>query len=137
MKLLNVDTIGTAREKLKTYCHFISPEIETVSLLRAAGRILASDLGSSENIPPYRRSTVDGYAVRSADIGAASDMLPTFLRIAGEVVLGADSSALSVTPGSCVYVPTGGAVPDGADAVVMIEYCETFGADMLAVSRPL
>ena len=136
MKLLNVDTIGTAREKLKTYCHFISPEIEMVGLLRAAGRILASDLGSSENIPPYRRSTVDGYAVRSADIGAASDMLPTFLRIAGEVVLGTDSSALSVTPGSCVYVPTGGAVPDGADAVVMIEYCETFGADMLAVSRP-
>ena len=136
MNLLNVDTISEARDKLEAYSSFISPGVETAGLLQAVGRILASDLKSSENIPPYRRSIVDGYAVRSADIGAASDMLPTFLQIAGEVELGADSSRLTADPGSCVYTPTGGAVPEGADAVVMIEYCESFGDSMLAVSRP-
>ena len=135
MNLLNVDTIDEARNKLEAYCRYISPGTETVSLLHAVGRILAEDLAASENIPPYRRSVVDGYAVRSADIGAASDMLPTFLQIAGEVAMGADSSGLKAGPGSCIYVPTGGAVPDGADAVVMVEYCESFGENMLAVSK--
>ena len=136
MNLLNVDTIGDTRAKLMEHCQLIFPETETVSLIRAAGRILASDLYSSENIPPCRRSTVDGYSVRSADLGAASDMLPTFLHVAGEVLLGRDSSDLSVESGCCIYTPTGGEIPRGADSVVMVEYCETFGDGMLAVSRP-
>lgn len=136
MNLLNVDTIQETRAKLEKYCPFISPGTEQAGLLQAAGRILASDVCASENIPPYRRSTVDGYAVRSADLGAASEMLPTFLRISGEVMLGTDSSGLSAGAGSCVYTPTGGEVVNGADAVVMTEYCETFGDDMVAVSSP-
>ncbi|MBO7710481.1 MAG: molybdopterin molybdotransferase MoeA [Lachnospiraceae bacterium] len=136
MNLLNVDTISETRDKLQTYCRYISPETETVGLIAAAGKILASDICSSENVPPYKRSTVDGYSVRSADLGAASDMLPTFLNVTGEVLLGRDSSGLSAEPGCCVYTPTGGAVPDGADSVVMVEYCESFGDNMLAVSRP-
>lgn len=135
MNLLNVDTIDETRTKLEQYCRLISPEIETADLIQAAGRILASDLHSAENIPPYRRSTVDGYAVSSADLGAASEMLPTFLRVTGEVMLGADSAGLTAGSGCCVYTPTGGEVVNGADAVVMTEYCETFGTDMLAVSR--
>ena len=135
MNLLNVDTISEAREKLKKYSRFISPETKTIGLLEAAGCILASDLCSSENIPPYRRSTVDGYAVSSADLGAASDMLPTFLNITGEVRLGSDSSDLKVGAGTCVYTPTGGEVAHGADSVVMTEYCETFGDSMLAVTK--
>ena len=135
MNLLSVDTIAEARNKLEKYCKEISPKTETVGLVEAAGRILASDLYSSENIPPFRRSTVDGYAVCSSDLGAASDMIPTILRIAGEVNLGRDSSGLSAGPGTCVYTPTGGEIPDGADSVVMVEYCETFGSGMLAVSK--
>jgi len=135
MNLLNVDTIGETRARLMEHCQWISPKTETADLIHAVGRILALDLCSSENIPPYRRSTVDGYAVRSSDIGAASDMLPTFLRVAGEVILGSDSSDLSVEAGCCVYTPTGGEIPRGADCVVMVEYCEAFGDGMLAVSR--
>ena len=78
---------------------------------------------------------MDGYAVRSRDLGAAGDMIPTMLKVRGEVLLGSDSSNLIVEPGCAVYVPTGGYVPEGADAVVMVEYCETFGAGMLAVSK--
>ena len=135
MDLFRVDSIDDAREKLEDRCDSIMPLTENVSLYDAAGRVLAKDLISKENIPPYRRSVMDGYAVRSRDLGAAGDMVPSFLKISGEVLLGTDSSDLFVGPGNCVYVPTGGYVPEGADAVVMVEYCESFGDGMLAVSR--
>ena len=135
MDLLKVDTIKEARSKLAACCEGIMPGTETVGLTEAAGRVLAFDIFSKENIPPYRRSIMDGYAVRSKDLGAAGDMIPTTLKVTGEVQLGTDSSKLSVEPGCCVYVPTGGEVPEGADAVVMVEYCEPFGEDMLAVSK--
>ena len=135
MKLLRVDTVDEARSKLNQYCKDMMPRIETKSLFEAADCILAEDLYSNENIPPYRRSIMDGYAVRSKDLGAAGDMIPTMLKISGEVLLGTDSTGVSVEPGCCVYVPTGGYVPEGADAVVMVEYCEAFGDNMLAVSK--
>ncbi len=135
MKLLRVDTVNEARSKLMDCCADLMLQTEVKGLLDAAGYILAEDIYSKENIPPYRRSIMDGYAVRSRDLGAAGDMIPTMLKVSGEVLLGADSSDLKVEPGCCVYVPTGGYVPDGADAVVMIEYCEPFGNGMLAVSK--
>jgi molybdopterin molybdotransferase len=134
MNLLTVDTIGEARNKLLAFEDFIMPETEHKDLLSALGCILSEDIVSSENIPPYRRSTMDGYAVRSRDVSAAGEMIPSFLRCTGEVLLGEDTTSLRVEPGCCVYVPTGGAVPDGADAVVMTEYCESFAEDMFAVS---
>ena len=136
MNLLKVDTVSEAKEKLTECCAHMMPRTESAGLLEAVGRILAQDIFSGENIPPYRRSIMDGYAVRSKDLGAAGDMIPTILKQTGEVLLGTDQSGLIVEPGCCVYVPTGGYVPEGADAVVMVEYCEPFGADMLAVSKP-
>lgn len=135
MKLLTVDKVSEARRKLKECCGALMPGNESIGLADAAGRILASDIFSKENIPPYRRSIMDGYAVRTADVGAAGDMIPSMLKVSGEVILGSDSTGISVDPGCCVYVPTGGYVPDGADAVVMVEYCEPFGNGMLAVSK--
>lgn len=135
MNLLKVDTVDEARKKLLDCCAMMKPGTELRGLFDAAGRTLAEDLYSKENIPPYRRSIMDGYAVRSKDLGAAGDMIPTVLKIKGEVQLGTDVSELEVEPGSCIYVPTGGYVPEGADAVVMVEYCEPFGPDMLAVSK--
>lgn len=135
MKLLKVDTVNEARNKLMDCCADVMLQTEVRGLLDAAGCVLAEDIYSKENIPPYRRSIMDGYAVRSRDLGAAGDMIPTMLKVKGEVLLGTDASGLKVEPGSCVYVPTGGYVPEGADAVVMIEYCEPFGNGMLAVSK--
>lgn len=135
MKLLKVDTVNDARSKLMDCCADTMLQTEMRDLLDAAGCILAEDIFSNENIPPYRRSIMDGYAVRSRDLGAAGDMIPTMLKVRGEVLLGTDTSDLKVEPGCCVYVPTGGYVPDGADSVVMIEYCEPFGRWMLAVSK--
>ena len=135
MDLLRVDTIDAASGKLEDHCGSIMPRTETVNLYGSIDRVLAQNIISNENIPPYRRSIMDGYAVRSRDLGAAGDMVPSFLKISGEVLLGTDSSDLVLEPGHCIYVPTGGFVPDGADAVVMVEYCEPFGSGMLAVSK--
>ncbi|MDD6816221.1 MAG: molybdopterin molybdotransferase MoeA, partial [Firmicutes bacterium] len=80
-------------------------------------------------VPGFHRSTVDGYAVRSSDTGGASESLPVFLKVIGEVEMG-KAAEMTVGPGECVYVPTGGMVPAGADAMVMVEYCEGFGTPL-------
>lgn len=107
-------------------------ETEEVALENLLGRVLAQDVISGEAVPGFARSTVDGYAVRARETGGASESLPVFFRVAGEVEMG-KSAELMVEPGSCIYVPTGGMIPPGADAVVMVEYCEDFGADQMAI----
>ncbi|RKD98276.1 molybdopterin molybdotransferase MoeA [Halopiger aswanensis] len=89
---------------------------ETVDVERADGRTLAAPLESARNVPHYRRAAMDGYAVRAADTFGASDRSPEVLRIAEGI--GADAA---VEPGTAARVHTGSALPDGADAVVMIE----------------
>ena len=97
MNLLKVDTVNEAKEKLVECCAHLMPRTKSAGLLDAAGRILAEDIFSQENIPPYRRSIMDGYAVRSIDLGAAGDMIPTMLRQTGEVLLGTDQSLPTVS----------------------------------------
>ncbi|MWV40511.1 gephyrin-like molybdotransferase Glp [Natrialba sp. INN-245] len=89
---------------------------ETVDVERADGRVLATDVESSRNVPHYRRAAMDGYAVRAADTFGASDRSPEILRIADGT--GADAA---VEPGTAARVHTGSALPEEADAVVMIE----------------
>ncbi len=91
-----------------------SPATERVALLDAAGRILAQDLVADRDYPPLSRSIRDGYAVRRAD-------LPGTLRVTGEVRAGEAFHGI-VSPGEAVEIMTGAPVPDGADAVVMLEY---------------
>jgi molybdopterin molybdotransferase len=110
-------------------------EQEWVSIEDALGRVLAADLVSEENIPPFRRSTVDGYALRAADTTGCSDSLPAFLQMLGETRMG-EGTDLEVQAEQAVYVPTGGIVPRGADAICMIEYTENF-QDEIAIQRPM
>jgi len=127
MKLLTVDTLGHAREKLWDLVKSWPLETETISLDEAldagVSRILAKDLYVSADVPGFRRATVDGYAVVAADTAGAGEAIPVFLKQAGSVSMG-KSADFSIHPGECAYVPTGGMLPDGADAVVMVEYCE-------------
>ena len=109
--------------------------IENASLLTACGRVLAEDVMSREFVPGFDRSTVDGYAVRAADTFGCSDALPAILEKSGEVLMG-EEAATELRKGCCVAVPTGGAVPPGADAVVMIEYTEDFGDGTVGISKP-
>lgn len=135
MKLLKVDTLDAAVDRIRACSQVIKTETEYVDLTAADGRVAACDVASAEMIPPYRRSTVDGFALRSSDVKAASEMIPTLLKQIGEVSFGCFDAIPELTAGSCVYVPTGGMVPDGADAMVMVEYTEDIGGGQIAVMQ--
>lgn len=111
-------------------------EVETIPTLEAIGRVLAARVTSPQVLPEFRRSTVDGYAVRAADTFGASDTLPAYLRLAGEVPMGRAAEG-EVEPGSLMIVHTGGNVPPGADAVVMIEHTNLTGEHEVEVRRPV
>lgn len=97
---------------------------ETVGLSAALGRVLACDVTASIDVPPFDRANVDGFALRSADTVGASDIAPRRFRLNGEVIVCGHAPALEVTPGCATTIATGGVVPRGADAVVMIEYTD-------------
>ena len=130
MKLLNVDTLDQAREKLLSRAKLWTIKTEIVPSPDSSGRILAGDLFASQDIPGFRRSTVDGYAVISGDTSGAGESSPVFLTLAGSVSMGKPAD-FSLCPGECAYVPTGGMLPEGADAMVMVEYTEASGKNIM------
>jgi len=91
---------------------------ETVSLLHAAGRTLAEPITADRDIPPFPRSTRDGYAIRAADLAT----LPVKLKLIGEIKAGPQQSPSPLNRGEAYSIMTGAPVPQGADAVVMVEY---------------
>ncbi|RKD31079.1 molybdopterin molybdotransferase MoeA [Lacrimispora algidixylanolytica] len=136
MELLRVDTIEAAREKLVNAMQEKKPNIVRLDLLKSLGHILAQDVIAQEPVPSFRRSTVDGYAVVSGNTAGASESLPVLLEMVEEVSMG-HPSCCPVKTGTCGYVPTGGMIPEGADAMVMEEYCEIFDENHLAVYCPV
>ncbi|NLG99254.1 MAG: molybdopterin molybdenumtransferase MoeA [Chloroflexi bacterium] len=96
---------------------------EEIDTIRALGRVTARPVISPEPLPGFSRSTVDGYAVRARDTFGASDSLPAYLALVGEVPMGA-SPGFSIGRGQAALIHTGGMLPDGADAVVMLEYTQ-------------
>lgn len=95
-------------------------EPDSVSLWEAAGRVLAGPVAAQGNVPNHNRSTVDGFAVRASDTFGAVESLPVYLRVTGEIGIGRCAQG-SVGPGQAARIPTGGMLPEGADAVVKIE----------------
>ena len=132
MRLMNTDTLDEARAKLLAEAEKNPPGKERVPFEESLGRILAEDLISEVNIPDFRKSSVDGYAVVSKDTQGVTDSIPVFLDVTDEVAMGHAPSG-TVGPGQAVYVPTGGMLPDGADAMVMVEYAEKFDENSIAV----
>ena len=107
---------------------------EMVSLSAAMGRILAEDIAATEYVPDFDRSTVDGYAVRAKDTFGCTDAIPAILPLQGEVLMG-EGAQFPLNPEECVAVPIGGAVPKGADSVVMVEYTEDYGDGTIGISK--
>lgn len=100
------------------------PKKEIIETVNALGRVLASNVISSETLPAFSRSTVDGYAVRAADTFGASDALPVYLKLIGEVPMGGEPK-FSLCSIETAVIHTGGMIPEGTDAVVMVEYTQT------------
>lgn len=130
--LFSVITLNEAVEVIRERFARIDGR-ESVPLSKALGRTAAVDIESGEYIPGFSRSTVDGYAVRASDTFGCSDSIPAMLDLVGAVEMG--ESACDIGRGQCAYVPTGGELPEGADAVVMIEYAEESGGTVFA-SKP-
>ena len=107
---------------------------EYVGLAAAMGRVLAEDIAATEYVPDFNRSTVDGYAVRARDTFGCTDAIPAILPVQGEVFMG-QGAAFALNPEECVAVPTGGAMPEGADSVVMVEYVEDYGDGTIGVAK--
>lgn len=101
--------------------------VETVSLASANGRVLARDIAASSDVPPFSRAGMDGYALRARDTHGASRAQPRTLRKVGTVYTG-EISTTPVGAGECIEISTGAPLPDGADAVVMVEETDADGA---------
>jgi molybdopterin molybdotransferase len=109
---------------------------ESIPLASALHRVPAAPVTAPHALPGFARSTVDGYAVRAADTYGVSDGLPGYLDVTGAVRMGTVPET-AVSPGTAVTMPTGGALPPGADAVVMVEYTQQAMPGTIEVTRPV
>ncbi len=132
--MLNVKTPEEVLALLEEQFAPLTGRTEPVSLKEAIGRVLAEEIAASEYVPDFDRSTVDGYAVRAADTFGCTDAIPAILPLAGEILMG-EGADRPLQAGTCVAVPTGGAVPRGADSVVMLEYTEDYGDGTIGISK--
>jgi len=115
----------------------IKKTVEKVPLEAAYKRVLAEDVYATINLPPFRRAAMDGYAVISKDTFDASEDDPVALKLK-DVVLAGEIPENKVEEGTCIEVSTGAPIPEGADAVIMIEFTEKKGTDILMLeSVPL
>ena len=132
-EFFQVTPVGDALRRLDAHWR-PSPQSETIATADALDRILASDIASPEQVPAFRKSTVDGYALRAADTFGASQSLPAFLQVGGELTMG-EAPALDVGVGEALLIHTGGMLPGNADAVVMIEHSQASGEHEIEVLR--
>ncbi len=113
-----------------------SVSAEKVKTIDALGRVTARVIRSPIPLPTFKRSTVDGYAVRAPDTYGASESLPAYLRLIGEIHMGS-APGFDINQGETGLIHTGGMLPDTSDAVVMLEYTQTVGMDTIEVLRPV
>ncbi|WP_434301918.1 molybdopterin molybdotransferase MoeA [Clostridium botulinum] len=134
MDLFNVVSIKEAKSLIEKNFN-VKPIKEEVELLSSMDRVIYEDIVSHINVPNFRRSTVDGYAVNSKDVAGASESMPAMMNYRGEVFMGKIPEVNMDFPGDCVYVPTGGMIPEGSDSVVMVEYTERVHEDTVLINK--
>lgn len=135
-ELLTVLTVREAREQLAANLPAELRRSERKPLLQCLGRRLAEPVTARENVPGFARSTVDGYAVRAQDTFGASEGLPAFFTITGEILVGVVPER-EIAPGEAMQIATGAMLPPGADAAVMVEYTEEAGSGCIEVLSPV
>jgi putative molybdopterin biosynthesis protein len=123
-QFLEVISAGEARVRFEQHLDLAPLSAEAVSLADARTRVLAHDVVAAFDAPPFDRANVDGFALRAADTVGASDGNPKIFTLNSEVIACGHAPMLTVGPGTCTTIATGGVIPRGADAVVMIEQTE-------------
>jgi molybdopterin molybdotransferase len=132
-EFFNVLPPDAARELLFSQLTATLPS-EKLATNQALGRVTAVSLDAPHPLPAFRRSTMDGYAVRAADTYGAGEVLPAFLEVVGEVPMGR-AAGIVLGPGQAAVVHTGGMIPGTADAVVQIEHTQVAGEPAGAAGR--
>ncbi|MBI5556427.1 MAG: molybdopterin molybdotransferase MoeA [Deltaproteobacteria bacterium] len=112
----------------------VAPQTDTVPLASALDRITAGRIVSPEDLPTHARSTMDGFAVQAVDTFGASESMPVYLRITGKIAMG-EQPAQMIERGCCAQIPTGGLLPPGTDAVVMLEHTVPIDESMIEIVK--
>ena len=107
---------------------------EPLALEKALHRVLAEEISSPEDLPHFARATMDGYAVRARDTFGASEGIPALLTVAGEIAMGREATD-PIQPGRCLRIATGGMLPPGADAVVMVEQTQALDSQTIEIFK--
>lgn len=105
---------------------------EKIDTANAAGRVMVKEITAPHALPEFKRSTVDGYAVKAGDTHGASESLPAYLTVKGEVPMGGRPD-FELSETECALIHTGGMLPDGADAVVMVEFTQPSGSNQVEI----
>jgi len=126
------DALDLCREQLGTR----RTESEGMPLSGAVGRVLAATVWADGPLPHFPRSTMDGYAVRAADTFSASPSAPAILQLVGSILIGQVPDFV-LQAGQVAEIPTGGMLPAGADAVLMLEYAEQISDATVQAARPV
>jgi len=129
-------TVSEAWARLETNWQPKLTAVETLELTCAHQRILAEPVVAADDVPPFSRSTVDGFAVRAADTFGASEGLPAFLTVMADIQMG-QAAKMQLSLSHTARIATGGMLPPGADAVVMVEYTEEVDSSTVAVVAPV
>jgi len=136
-QFLDVVSAEEARARFEKHLDLTPLAGETVTLGDALTRVLSRDIVAEVDAPPFDRSNVDGFALRASDTGGANPAAVKLLRLNAEVIACGDAPALEVLPGTATTIATGGVIPRGADAVVMVEQTELIeqGAPRIEIAR--
>ena len=128
--------VKTSQEVFSIIDGFEPLEEEFIALEEALGRILSRPILSPEDLPAFSRSSVDGFALRAKDTFGATESMPALCEITGEVIMGEAPEGI-VWSGAAWRIPTGGMLPEGADAVVMLEHCHRLDERTIEITRPV
>jgi len=131
---LELVSIEEALERFFSSARLVQPGVEKVEISDALGRVMAEDVHSDWDVPPFDRAAMDGYAVRSVDTVGASPTNPLVLSVIGISEMG-HQSGITVGRFEAARVSTGAPMPDGADSVIMIEYTHELDTDRIEIYR--
>lgn len=127
--------VKTPSEVQKIIKELVKPlSSETMNIQDSLDRVLAEDITSPIDLPGFNRSTMDGFAVKAKDTFGTSAGSPAYLNLLGEIKMG-EIASMSITDGEAIRVSTGSMIPQGADAVVMIEYTELLDNKTIEITR--
>ena len=132
-QFLDVVSADEARARFEKHLDLTPLPAESVTLMQALTRVLAHDVDAAVDAPPFDRSIVDGFVLRAADTIGASDAAPKIFCLNAEVIASGDAPALEVAVGTATAIATGGVIPRGADAVIMIEQTELIEESILRI----